>query len=171
MKTSYNFIASIGLVIGLVFGITGGMLKDPHWQGISYEISSLGLIYASAMLCILYFRKGADLVAAGWLLFAIGEAAMSTGTAGGQPYSQPMFASGMGIYIPALIMISIPSEYPIWARIAGIISAILFAISAGMIFSGNEVLSTHPLPTSGYSVMTIAMIGYIWRLLKKETTR
>ena len=171
MKNRYNLIASIGLIIGAVFGIAGGMLTDAHMQACAYEISSIGLIYASAMLCILYLRQSQDVLAAGWLLMCIGEAAMSTGTGGGQPFSQPMFAAGMGIYLPALLMISIPAVYPLWSRISGLIAAGLFTITAGLIYSGTEVLSTHTLPTMAYTLLTIGMIGYIMTLLKKDSSK
>ena len=81
---------------------------------------------ASTLPSLKLFRKGNDLVAAGFLVFAIGEAVMLSGTAAGPVGSVPSFAGGTALWTTSLLLISIPGEFSILVRIVGIASSILF---------------------------------------------
>jgi hypothetical protein len=169
MNKKQNILASTGLAIGAAFGVAGSIFTDPASMQIAlYEISSVGLIAASTLLAVKYLRSNNDLIATGFLLFAIGEAIMSVGTAGGQVAAQPAFAAGMALYIPSLLFLSIPKEFPIWSRIAGIAACVPFLVAASKIFLGEQVLSTSPFPGAGYGLLTITIIGWIWTLLRKK---
>src|SRR5207244_1265029 len=88
------------------------------------------------------FRKGNDFVAAGFLVFAIGEGVMLSGTAATLAESVPSFAADTALWSAALLLTSVPKEFASWVRLVGIIGAILFAITAARIFRGEQVLPT-----------------------------
>jgi hypothetical protein len=170
MKPIQNIIASIGLAIGAIFGIAGSIFTAPVSQIVLYEISSIGLTAACALLAVKFIRAGKDFVATGFLLLAIAEAVMTAGAALGQLGAQPSFGAGMALYVPAFLFISIPTTFPIWARFTGLAASVPFGIAAATIFSGGEVLSTSALPGAGYGLLVASIIGWILTLLRKETT-
>ena len=74
-------------------------------------IDGLGLVMATALLTVKFFRRGNDVVAAGFL-FAIGESVMLSGTATGLVGSIPSFAAGTALWTTSLLLISVPKEFP-----------------------------------------------------------
>jgi hypothetical protein len=74
-----NIAAAIGLALGAVFGLAGTMVKQSNLQNISWGIDSVGLVMATSLLTLKFFRKGNDFVAAGFLVFAIGKSVMLSG--------------------------------------------------------------------------------------------
>jgi hypothetical protein len=80
---------------------------------------------ACALLTVKFFRKGNDLVAAGFLVFAIGEGVILSGTAAGLGESVPAFAAGTALWTTALLLISISREFAIWVRVSGVAASIL----------------------------------------------
>ena len=165
-----HILSSIGLAIGAGFGMAGSMTNEPILQNCEWEISSVGMISACALLTMKYFRSGNDFLAAGFFLLAIGEAVMSGGTVSGLVGAQPTFAAGMALYIPALWLISFPNSFAIWIRIAGVAASIPFAIASSKIFLGEQVLGTASLPGAGYGILTIAFIGWILTLLREKNS-
>jgi len=124
---------------------------------------------AASLLALKFFRRGNDWVAAGFLVFAIGEAAMLSGQGAGLRESIPAFAAGTVLWATALLLISVPKEFAFWVRLAGVVAAILFAITATSTFAGHPLspLST-PLPFFGYPFLVLAFIGWIWTLLREN---
>ncbi len=117
----------------------------------------------------MYFRKGNDCVAAGFLVYAIGEAVMLGGTACSLEASVPTFAAGTALWSAALALTCVPGVFVIWTRIAGLIGAVLFAITSLRIFAGEQLLPiSKPLPTMAYPFLVLTFIGWIWTLLKTE---
>lgn len=168
MKSPLNRVAAVGLALGAIFGLTGTVVTQENLRNLSWAIDALGLIMATALLTLKYFRKGNDFVAAGFLVFAIGEAVMLSGTAAGLAGSVPAFAAGTGSWATALLLVSIPREFPAAVRLIGIASSILFAITAALIFSGEQLLPTaSPLPLFAYPFLVATFIGWIWTLLKE----
>ena len=76
-----------------------------------------------------FLRKGCDVIAAGFLVFAIGESVILSGTAAGLVGSIPSFAAGITLGAAALVLISLPKEFATGVRMIGIATAILFAVS------------------------------------------
>ena len=168
MRPPLNVVASVGLALGAVFGLAGTLVAQPTLRNISWGIDSLGLVMATALLSLKFFRKGNDFVAAGFLVFAIGEAVMLSGTAAGLAGSVPAFAAGTALWATSLLLISIPGEFSVLVRLVGIASSILFAITASRIFWGEPLLPTSsPLPFFAYPFLVITFIGWIWTLLKE----
>jgi hypothetical protein len=88
-KTPLSTVAAAGLAVGAVFGIAGTFVSQPNLQALLWGIDAVGLVMATALLALKYFRAGEDLVAGGFLVFAIGEATLLSGTAAGLAASVP----------------------------------------------------------------------------------
>jgi hypothetical protein len=168
MKNPLNVLAAVGLALGGVFGMAGSFATLPYLRNLAWEIDGLGLVAATALLTLKFFRKGDDFVAAGFLVFAIGESVMLGGMAAGLDGSVPAFAAGAALWATALLLISIPRVFPLWVRLAGVASAILFAITATRIYWGQPLSPiTTPLPAIAYPLFVLTFIGWIWTLLKE----
>lgn len=168
MNRSQNLLAAVGLAIGALFGMGGSFIPDPTMQIASYEISSIALTAACALLAIKFIRDEKDFIATGFLLLAIGEAVMTAGAALGSTGGQASFGAGMALYVPAFLFISIPKGFPVWARFTGIAASVPFLIAASKIFLGQVVLSTSTLPGVGYGLLTITIVGWILFLLREN---
>ena len=168
-KRPLNMAAAAGLALGAVFGMAGTFVAQPTLQAALWAIDSVGLVMAAALLSLKFFRQGNDMVAGGFLTFAIGEGVMLSGTAAGPAGSVPAFAAGASLWAAALLLISIPNEFDIGIRLAGILSAILFAITAGRMFWGEQLLPTaSPLPFFAYPFLVLTFLGWIWTLLRER---
>jgi len=164
-----NIVAAIGLAFGAVFGMAGTMVTQANLQNTLWAIDSVGLIVATTLLTVKFVRKGNDFVAAGFLVFAIGESVLLSGTAAGLVGSVPAFAAGTALWAAALLLTSIPAEFAIVIRFAGIGTSILFIITSARIFWGEQLLpTTSPLPFVAYPFLVITFIGWIWTLLKEN---
>ncbi len=164
MNRTESILISSGLAIGVIFGFGGSVVPTAILQNSFYTISSLGLIMAMTLGGIKFLRARQDLTATGFFLFAIGEAVMSGGTALGQIDGQASFAAGMALYVPAFLLICLPQVFPLWVRITGIAASVPFAIAAGIIYSGGQVLSSSPLVGAAYGLMSLTIIGWILSL-------
>jgi hypothetical protein len=168
MRAPLNVLAAVGLALGAVFGLAGTLVAQPSLRNLLWGIDSLGLVMAVTLLSLKFFRKGNDFVAAGFLVFAIGEAVMLSGTAAGLVGSVPAFAAGTALWATSLLLISIPREFSIPVRLVGVASSILFAITATRILWGQQLLPTSsPLPFFAYPFLVVTFIGWIWTLLKE----
>jgi len=167
MKSPVNIVAAIGLVLGGVFGLLGTAVTAQNLRAASWGIDGVGLVVATSLLALRFIRKGNDYVAAGFLVFAIGEGVMLSGTAATLAESVPSFAAGTALWSAALLLTSVPKEFACWIRLVGIIGAILFAITSARIFWGEQVLPTSsPLPLFAYPFLVLTFGGWIWTLLK-----
>ncbi|MBK9176790.1 MAG: hypothetical protein IPM46_10755 [Flavobacteriales bacterium] len=167
MKNELNKLAAVGLAIGVAFGIAGGAFSDPIQQGIVYEISSLGLTAALALLAVKHMQSSQDLAAAGFIVFAIAEGVMTAGSPAGGQVAMSSFGAGMALYLPALLLIIAKPCFPVWTRITGAAATVPFGIAAAQIFLGHEVSSADALPGAGYGLLSLTMIGWIIALLRE----
>ncbi|MGV7213235.1 hypothetical protein [Bradyrhizobium sp. UFLA05-112] len=169
MHRSINVIAAIGLALGGALGMAGAMVTQQNVQGILWAIDGSGLVMAAALLATKYFRAGHDVVAGGFLVFAIGEGIiMLSGPAAGVAGSIPAFAAGSALWGTALLLISIPGLFAMPIRILGIVSAALFIVTAARIFWGEPLEPTSiPLPTYAYPVLVATFAGWIWTLWRE----
>src|SRR3954462_1841616 len=98
MRNSINVIAAVGLALGGALGMAGGIVAQQNGQAVLWAIDGAGLVMATPLLAIKYFRTGNDVVAGGFLVFAIGESIiMLSGPAGGLAGSTPAFAAGTAL--------------------------------------------------------------------------
>lgn len=169
MNAPVKVVAAVGLILGAIFGLAGTVVTEQKLRAAAWGIDSVGLVVATCLLALRYFRKGNDCVAAGFLVFAIGEGVMLSGTAATLAASVPSFAAGTALWSAALLLTSIPKEFARWIRLAGTVGALLFAITAARIFWGEQVLPTSsPLPFFAYPLLVLTFAGWIWTLLKAE---
>ena len=169
MKSPLNSLAVFGLVLGSALGMLGTMVTRRDLQAACWAIDGVGLVVATSLLSLKYFRRGNDVVAAGFLIFAIGESVMLSGTATTLTGSIPSFGAGTALWSAALLLTCVPREFASWVRMAGIVGSVLFAITSARIFWGEQVLPTSsPLPFFAYPFLVLTFIGWIWTLLKAD---
>ena len=164
-------IAASGLLVGAGFGLAGTLVKSPYLQASLWAIDSVGLVIASSLLALKYVRAGEDVVAGGFLVFAIGEGVLLSGTAAGPSGSVPAFAAGTALWAAALALVSAPRLLPTWLRALGAVAACLFALTSARIYAGEELLPTSaPLPFFAYPFLVATLLGWAWTLMKRSMT-
>ena len=97
-----RLLAPSGLVIGAVFGMAGTFVRPSSLRGLFWGLDGIALIIATALLTIHHFRRGNDVVAAGFLVFVVGETLILSGAAMDLADSGPVFAAGVGLWAAAL---------------------------------------------------------------------
>ncbi len=166
---SVRLLAAAGLALGGILGMTGTLVASSAMRGLAWGIDGVALVVASALLVVHYVRQGKDLVAAGFIVFAVGEGLIVSGAALDPVASAPAFGAGTGLWAAALLLISVPGVFPAPVRIVGTIAAVLFAATAVQIFWGLPLHPTStPLPFFAYPVLVATFIGWIWVLLKSR---
>ncbi|TGT80983.1 hypothetical protein EN804_34305 [Mesorhizobium sp. M8A.F.Ca.ET.161.01.1.1] len=91
------------------------------------------------------------------------------GNAAGLQASVPSYVGGISLWAAALILVSVPNTFALWMRITGLIAAVLFLVSVGMVLWGAPLLPTSaPLPAAGYPFLVLTFAGWIWTLLKPD---
>jgi hypothetical protein len=162
-------LASIGLAVGGVLGTAGTFAPSATLRGLAWGIDGVALVMAGTLLTVIFYRAGQDLVASGFLVFAIGERIILSGTAMDLDASVPSFGAGNCLWATALALISIPPVFPFIVRILGLVAAIMFAATALQIFAGVPLTPiSSPLPFFVYPFFVGTFFGWIWTLLKVD---
>lgn len=162
-----DVIAAIGLAAGGLFGLAGTLVGDTAGRQVFWAIDGVGIVIASALLTLKYFRRGDDSVAAGFLVLLAGETLVLSGAAAGLEASVPAFSGGVALWSAALALTSAPNTFAVWIRAAAMAAAVLFAITAIEISIGVKLLPTSaPLPSLGYPLLVLTFAGWIWTLLR-----
>jgi hypothetical protein len=165
-------LASVGLAVGGVLGMAGTFAPSASLRGLSWGIDGTALVMAFAILTLVYYRMGQDLVAAGFLVLAIGEGIILSSAAMDLDASVPSFGAGSGLWAMALALISLPLVFPFPVRTLGLIAASMFASTALQIFSGIPLTPlSSPLPFFAYPFFVATFVGWIWTLLMLEHQR
>jgi hypothetical protein len=169
MRRSIDVVAAVGLAVGGALGMAGAMTTQENVRAILWAIDGSCLVMAAAVLALKYFRTGNDVVAGGFVVFAIGEGLiMLSAPAAGLAGSVSAFAAGTALWGTALLLISVPGFFAVPIRILGVVSAVLFIITAARIFWGEPLQPTStPLPTYAYPVLVATFIGWIWTLWRE----
>jgi hypothetical protein len=166
--TPLDIVAVVGLAVGGVFGLAGTVVGQAALRQLFWAIDGVGLVVATTLLAVRFLRSGDDCVAAGFLVFAIGESLLVSGTAAGLEGSIPSFGGGVALWAAGLLLISIPATLAAWVRLAGVAAALSFAVVAARIFWGEVLLpTTAPLPFFGYPVLILTFVGWMATLLKR----
>jgi hypothetical protein len=165
-----RIIASTGLVVGAVLGLAGTFVSSASLRGLAWGLDGVALVVATALLTIHHFRRGRDLMAAGFLVFAIGESLILSGAAMEPIASIPSFGSGAGLWATSLALISAPNIIPKLVRAVGFIASALFALVAVEIFVGRQLTPlSAPLPFFAYPFLVATLFGWAWSHLKDRT--
>lgn len=150
--------------------MAGSFVPSASLRSLAWGIDGIGLIVASALLTIHYFRKGLDITAAGFLIFAIGEGLILSSSGIDLDEHVTSFGAGTGLWAASLFIISFQKTYPIIVRFAGLLAAVLFSIVSVQIFIGRPLDAlTKPLPFYAYPVFMITIFGWAWTLLRKHS--
>ena len=88
-----SVLASIGLAVGGILGMAGTFAPSAALRGLAWGIDGVALVMAGAILTVVFYRAGQDLVASGFLVFAIGEGIILSGAAMDLDASTPSFRS------------------------------------------------------------------------------
>ena len=59
--------------------------------------------------------------------------------------------------------------FPLWTRITGILSALIFLTAASRFYLGFGIDTADTLPGLAYGLLTITIVGWIVYLLKERT--
>ena len=166
-QRSVDVVIVIGLAAGAFFGLAGTIVTNAPLRQLFWAVDGVALVVACALLAMKFFRTANDCVAAGFLVFAIGESLLISGTAAGLEASIPSFGAGVALWAAALLLTSIPKVFPTWVRLIGIFASALFFIVAARIFWGEHLLPTSkPLPFFAYPFLVATFLGWIWVLVK-----
>ncbi|HTK19124.1 MAG TPA: hypothetical protein VL442_06415 [Mucilaginibacter sp.] len=130
-------IAAIGFLTGCVLGMTGSFVPSDIARSILWAIDSSGIILASALLALYLSKKGQDIAAAGFIIFAIAESIVFASSSVDLNASLSAFAAGVFLWALSIAVVSSQKVFPIFLRCTGIITALLFAITAFQIFMGH----------------------------------
>ena len=156
--TGERVIIAGGLLVGVVLGMAGNVPQEGWLQTLLYAVSSVGLTAATALLILREARRGNDLVAAGFAIFTIAETIVWVGGGPTGPGGEAPFAAATLFYVPALLLISAPPRFALWARAAGALAALPFGIHALVFLLGGNPAEV--LQIAGYLLLSVAVIGW-----------
>lgn len=159
-----------GLAAGAVFGMAGTLVPEASVRQILWGIDGVALVAATTLLAIRALRAGHDMMAAGFLVFALGETVLVSGNAAGLAAAVPSFGGGVALWAAGLLLVSGPAVLPGWVRAAGVVAAVLFAVVAVRIHLGEALPATaSPLPSLGYPPLVLTFVGWIVTLLRRRS--
>jgi hypothetical protein len=162
-------LASVGLAVGGAFGLAGTFAPSASLRGLAWGIDGVALVMASALLTLRFYSRNQDVVASGFLVFAVGEGIVVSGAAMDLGASVPSFGAGTGLWAVALALISAPRAFPLIVRLLGLGTSVLFAATATQIFMGAQILPTSsPLPFFAYPFFVATFVGWIVTLVRTD---
>ena len=162
-----RIIAATCLVAGSVLGILGTFVPPPM-RGLLWALDGFALVVAAALLAMDFYRKGHDVAAAGFIVFAIGQGLVVSGAGMDPADVVSPFAAGAGLWAAGVALVSAPPVMPFLVRILGFITAVLFAIFALQVFAGNPLTSlSTPLPFLAYPFLVATLICWAWLIVRR----
>ena len=166
-----KIIASIGLITGGLLGLAGSFAPTDLLRYIAWNIDGVGLIIACILLTLYYYKKGSDITAAGFMIFALGECAIVSSNSIHLEDNVYTFGAGTALWALSLLVISSQKTYSLFIRSMGILSAILFSIVTVLIFTDHPLNGlTRPLPFFAYPFFVITILGWAWSLWRPDTS-
>lgn len=158
-----RLVPPIALVVGSLLGMAGTFAPSSGVRGLAWGIDGTLLVVAAAMLAVHHLRSGDSILAAGFLVFLAGETLIVSGSAMDPAATTPIFGAGSGLWAAALLLTSASRALPTFVRATGAIAAILFAVVAGMIYSGSALTPlSKPLPFDAYPFLALTLFGWAW---------
>ena len=155
--------ASIGLVVGAVLGMAGTFAPSAALRGLAWGVDGVALVVAAALLAVHHIRLGNDLVAGGYVVFAVGEGLILSGAAMDPVASIPSFGAGAGLWAASLALVSAPRVMPAFVRGVGLIACVLFALHALQVFAGRALTPlSAPLPFLAYPFLAATLLAWAW---------
>jgi len=163
-------IAAVGLFTGGLFGMVGSLVSSESFRRLAWGLDGVALILATTLLTVYYFRKGYDTLAAGFLIFAIGEGLILSGNVADLNENVSSFCAGTSLWAASLALISFQNVFPKLMRFTGFFSAVLFTVVSVQTLSGSAVTGlTKPLPFYAYPFFVATIFGWGWILLRRNS--
>ena len=160
-------LAPICLVLGALLGLAGTFVSSPSLRGLAWGADGVALVIAGALLIVHHFRQGHDIVAAGFVVFAVGQTLVLSGEAMSLEASAPSFAAGAALWAASLVLVSTPRVFPLPVRLLGLIAGALFAATSLQVFAGRALTPlSKPLPFFAYPFLVFTMFGWAWSCLR-----
>ena len=157
-----RYISSGGLVLGSALGLAGTFAPVPV-RGLLWGLDGIVLVVAAALLAVHHFRKGNDVVAAGFLTYVAGQTLVLATAAMDLTAGAPVFGAGAGLWAAALWMLSAPGVAAPWVRISGAVAGALFLIVALRLFLGHPLTAlSQPLPAAAFPFLVATLVGWAW---------
>ena len=161
-------IAALGLFTGGILGMVGSLVSSTAVRGLAWGMDGIALIVATALLTIYFFRKGYDSLAAGFLIFVVGESLILSCNAADLNEDVSSFGAGTALWAASLVLISFQNVFPKLIRLTGFVAALMFSIVSIQIFTGAAVNAlTQPLPFFAYPFFVATIFGWGWKLLHR----
>lgn len=159
-----RLVSSSGLILGSALGLAGTFVSSASVRGLLWGLDGLALVLASALLTTHYLRKGQDVVAAGFLVFVVGQTLVLSSAAMDLAVSGPVFGAGVSLWAGSLALLSAPKVAPLWVRMAGAIASLLFLVVALQLFMGADLTAlSNPLPGLAYPFLVATLLGWAWK--------
>ena len=156
-------LAPICLVLGALLGMAGTFVSSASLRGLAWGIDGVALVIAGALLVVHYFRQGRDLIAAGFVVFTVGQGLVLSGAAISLEAGAPSFAAGAALWAAALALISVPRVLQTPVRLLGLVASVLFAIVSLQMFAGRALTPlSEPLPFFAYPFLVFTLVGWAW---------
>ena len=163
-------IASVGLFIGGLFGMLGCFAPSQSIRGLAWGLDGVSLIVATTLLTVYYFRKGYDTLAAGFLIFAVGEGLILSSNGADLNENLSSFCAGTSLWAASLVLIGFQNIFSKLVRLTGFIAAILFIIVSVQIYTGASINGlTQPFPFYAYPFFVVTIFGWGWMLLRSKS--
>ena len=158
--------AAAGLLVGCVLGMIGTAVPSDKIRNVLWAVDSCGLILAAALLTPYCFKRGYDVVGAGFFIFAIAQSIIFSSCSGNLDESIPAFGTGTCLWTLSIAVISSQTLFPPFVRCTGIIAAVLFGVVAFRIFTGHPLNAlARPLPFFAYPLYAATLVGWAWALI------
>ena len=162
--TATRWVVAGALAVGAALGFGGNFAPDGPVQDLLYALSAAGLVLGAVFLALEHAAMGHTLAASGFVILALGETRILNPT--DAPGGEASFAAGVLLYVPALLLIALSPLAPRWTRAVGAVAAVPFAAHALAFFADADVKSDGPIPSVGYALLTVAIVGWIITVLR-----
>jgi hypothetical protein len=157
------------LVVGGVLGMAGSF-APPTVRAITWGLDGTLLVIGAALLAVHHIKRGHEQLAAGFLVFVAGQTLVVSGSAMELSASSPTFAAGVGLWAAALALVSVSSLLPVFVRVTGAISALMFAATALQTYGGLALTPlSKPLPFFAYPFLVLTLFGWAWHHYRSDS--
>ncbi len=129
-----------GFSLYLLGGIFGGMVFEPKSTGqmISWQIGNTGAICGAVLAGALLSKQDWHIPSAGFIILGIVHSVFFASLIM-DTIDERIFATGAIIFIPAIFLINFYPVFPLWVKISGWLSCILFLVMYIRMLTGDFV--------------------------------
>ena len=152
--------AAVALVVGAALGIAGTFIPSVALRGLAWGVDGTALVIASALLTVHHLKRGHELVAAGFVVFALGQALILSVPAAELTSSVPDFGAGTALWAAGLGLLASSAVFPLIVRVLAGLATLAMAIVALRISLGTPLTPlAAPLPFFAYPFLAAALVA------------